>query len=121
MGIKIKIGREVEGSHAFCVSSKYDKVSRHHANLYWRDGIATIEDNGSTNGTFVNGNRITKTQIRENDIVWLGGFGPGCYQLDLKRVLDSCGCTERPHRESYVPRDYGPSPPLSFPKSNMLT
>jgi len=108
MDIRIKIGREVEGSHTFRVPSKYDKVSRHHATLYWHNGMATIEDNGSTNGTYVNGSSITKTQIHENDVIWLGGFGAGCYQLDLKRVLDSCGCTERPHRDNYEQRDYAP-------------
>jgi pSer/pThr/pTyr-binding forkhead associated (FHA) protein len=33
-------------------------VSRHHARVLYRDGIWKIEDLGSTNGTWINGNRI---------------------------------------------------------------
>ncbi|MFB6892957.1 FHA domain-containing protein [Kitasatospora sp. NPDC056327] len=36
-----------------------DQLSRHHARLRWIDGALHVEDLGSTNGTFVDGRRIT--------------------------------------------------------------
>ena len=91
MDIEIKIGRSVEGARAYLVPPKYIRVSRQHATIRWHDGKVTIEDNGSTNGTFVNGNRVTTAQIGENDTVWLGGKGIDnrCYQLDLKKIFAS--------------------------------
>lgn len=91
MDIEIKIGRSVEGARAYLVPPKYIRVSRQHATIRWQDGKVTIEDNGSTNGTFVNGNRVTTAQIGENDTVWLGGKGIDnrCYQLDLKKIFAS--------------------------------
>ena len=90
MDIEIKIGREVRGSDAIRVPSSFDKVSRDHATIRCHNGIVTIEDNGSTNGTFVNGSRITQTRLNEDDIVWLGGFGTDCYRLDLEKIFESC-------------------------------
>lgn len=90
MDIKIAIGRGVEGSNAIRVPTTFEKVSRHHATLHWCNGNATIEDNRSANGTFVNGSRVTIAQLQEDDIIWLGGFGPGCYRLDLEQILASC-------------------------------
>lgn len=91
MNIEIPIGRSVEGARAYLVPPEYRLVSRQHATIRWQDGKVTIEDNGSTNGTFVNGSRVTTAQIGENDTVWLGGKGIDnrCYQLDLKKIFDS--------------------------------
>lgn len=92
MGLEIKIGREVEGTYVCRVPSNFLRASRHHATLYWHNGIATLEDNSSSNGTFVNGNRITACQLNENDIVWLGGNGidDKCYRLDLRQIFAIC-------------------------------
>jgi hypothetical protein len=49
------------------------EVSRRHATLHSEGGVVTIEDLESTNGTFVNGERITgKRQLAEGDEVRLG-------------------------------------------------
>ena len=87
--IELKIGREESGKQAITVPQTYNKVSRHHAKLLWKDGAMTIEDNESANGTFVNGKRIAKTKVTGNDMVWLGGKNDdeGGYQLDMQRVL----------------------------------
>ncbi len=42
------------------------RVSREHASIDVRDGLYVIRDNGSTNGTFVNGERI-EAEVRLND------------------------------------------------------
>ena len=103
MEIEIRIGREVEGNNIMLVPSACKKVSRYHAKLLWKDGMVTIEDNESTNGTFVNGKRIAKTKIDENDTVWLGGNGGGaeCYPVDLKKAFASCRDAEKKARTDY--------------------
>lgn len=49
-----------------------DMVSRKHARISSRGGSLEIEDFGSTNGTFVNGEKITKARLREGDRVLIG-------------------------------------------------
>lgn len=103
MNIEIKIGRDVEGSYVLRVPSSYKKVGRRHATLYWNDGMSTIEDNESANGTFVNGRRVAKARIQECDVVWLGGNGTdeNCFQLDLKKVFASCKEAENAQRTDF--------------------
>ncbi len=51
-------------------------VSRHHCKLVLRNEELFIEDIGSANGTYVNGNQIdqnTEVQLRDQDIIRLGG------------------------------------------------
>ena len=102
MNIIIEIGKAAEGARAVRVPDTYRWVSRHHAALYWQDGVATLEDK-STNGTFVNGRRITKAQVQENDTVWLGGPGTdnNCYHLDLRPLFASCREADVPQRGAY--------------------
>jgi len=40
-----------------------DNISRRHATIVWRDGVYWLEDVGSTNGTFVNGQRIFSPHV----------------------------------------------------------
>jgi len=89
MNIVLTIGRSPEGTNTSQVPSKYSRVSRQHATIRWQDGKVTIEDNGSSNGTFVNGSRVTSASLSENDTVWLGGKGidSRCYQLDMKKLF----------------------------------
>ena len=102
MDIEIKIGREESGPNTITVPSTCKRASRHHAKLLWKDGVVTIEDNESANGTFVNGKRIAKTKVGENDTVGLGGTsGAECYQLDMKKVFASCREAEAKTRTDY--------------------
>ena len=102
MEIQIKIGKEETGANTITVPSSCKRVSRRHAVLSWKDGAMTIEDNESTNGTFVNGRRIARTKVGENDEVWLGGTsGAECYQVDIKKVFASCREAEKKSRTDY--------------------
>jgi serine/threonine protein kinase len=50
-------------------------LSRHHARLYAAGGAVFVEDNGSTNGTFVNGRRLKgkePVRLAEGDEITLG-------------------------------------------------
>ena len=102
MEIEIKIGREVEDGSVLLVPSSCKKVSRRHASLHWKDGVMSIEDNESANGTFVNGKRIAKAKVKETDSVWLGGIGDdNGYQVDMKKVFDSCRKAEEKTKTDY--------------------
>ena len=49
-----------------------EMVSRKHARIALTDGRILIKDLGSTNGTFVNGERIHESEIKEGDRVLIG-------------------------------------------------
>lgn len=49
-----------------------DMVSRKHAKIIFSDGKITIEDLGSTNGTFVNGEKVKQARLKEGDRILIG-------------------------------------------------
>ncbi len=49
-----------------------DMVSRRHARIQYDGQRITIEDLGSTNGTFVNGEKIKRADLKEGDRVLIG-------------------------------------------------
>lgn len=63
-------------------------VSRSHCQIRVDEGTGRchIEDLGSTNGTFVNGERVTEQPLKEGDLVQLG-----VYKLRLVRYEDENG------------------------------
>lgn len=51
------------------------RVSRKHATITLQDGLLTLEDAGSTNGTTLNGEPVTApTPVKQNDVVAFGGL-----------------------------------------------
>ena len=51
-----------------------DLVSRHHARIIYFDGKASIQDLGSHNGSWVNGERVSTRGLGEGDVVRIGNF-----------------------------------------------
>lgn len=49
-----------------------DMVSRRHAKISVESGDIFLEDLGSTNGSFVNGEKITRTKLAEGDRILIG-------------------------------------------------
>lgn len=49
-----------------------EMVSRRHARIELEGGVLTIEDLGSTNGTFVNGEKVLRAELNEGDRVLIG-------------------------------------------------
>jgi pSer/pThr/pTyr-binding forkhead associated (FHA) protein len=49
-----------------------DMVSRKHAKISTSNGQVIIQDLGSTNGTFVNGEKIKRVRLREGDRILIG-------------------------------------------------
>ena len=47
-------------------------VSGHHAKIYWEADHYVLEDNNSLNGTFVNGRRVSKVNLKDADEVTIG-------------------------------------------------
>ena len=65
----IRIGRQSDND----IALRNFEVSRHHAELRRNpDGSFEIIDLGSHDGTFVNGERITRTMLTEQDIISIG-------------------------------------------------
>lgn len=72
----ISIGRG-EGNDLSFDPNADRQVSARHARISIRDMSAVIVDLGSTNGTFVNGVRITaETRVGPHDVIRLGESGP---------------------------------------------
>lgn len=85
-------------------------VSYNHARIFWQDGVYHVQDLGSLNGTFLNGNRITQAPLSFGDTIAVGkhtirflqdrpGEGaaevaaalprPGAAKLDGTMILDT--------------------------------
>ncbi|MEO3975752.1 DUF1707 and FHA domain-containing protein [Streptomyces sp. CAU 1734] len=71
----LRIGRDPNNG----LRLSHDTVSRHHAELSMRNGVWILRDLGSTNGTTVNGRRVTgSVPVQEGDMV---GFGQMWFRL----------------------------------------
>ena len=62
-----------------------DFISRHHAVLLLAGASTVVEDLNSTNGTYVNGDRINRRTLKEGDLVTLGKTE---FRFVVKRASD---------------------------------
>jgi len=62
------MGREA----GLAVSLRLDGISRRHAQVTWDGQLYWLEDLGSTNGTFLNGQAVRRERLRHLDVVTLG-------------------------------------------------
>ena len=98
VGDSVEIGRDPNAG--FHVDD--DLVSRRHARVTSDDGAAYIEDLGSLNGTFVNGNQVkARTRLQPGDDILIG-----VTLLELRSAQD---VVARPTAVRPVP------PPLAIP------
>jgi len=67
-GETVTIGRHPNN----IISIQQDAVSRHHAKIENREGVFVISDLNSSNGTFVNGRKISSHDLAEGDILTMG-------------------------------------------------
>ena len=86
-------------------------VSKHHCRLLLQSGQLVVEDMGSTNGTYVNGRKITEaTSLGTTDKVFVGDF--------VIRVGSGARAAESPI--SLTPPPYSPSAPEAGSLSSAL-
>ena len=67
-GAQTIIGR---GSTAQVILSD-SGASRHHARILWSGKVAGLEDLGSTNGTLLNGHKVTSSPLEQGDVITIG-------------------------------------------------
>lgn len=65
---EIIIGRSMDAQ----IVVKENNVSRRHSRLTFKNGKAMVEDLGSTNGTFVNSEKITQCELGDGDLISVG-------------------------------------------------
>jgi pSer/pThr/pTyr-binding forkhead associated (FHA) protein len=72
-----------------------NKISRLHAEVYWHKGAFWIEDQRSRNGTYVNGKRITREQLKDRDEIdisrYMITFRAFKNKKELKAELEKAG------------------------------
>lgn len=70
---RLKGGKNVIGTAADCDIVLTDrKISRKHCTIRYEGGAFSISDLDSTNGTFVNDERVQKHELIDNDFLTLG-------------------------------------------------
>ncbi|RFU47945.1 FHA domain-containing protein [Paraburkholderia sp. DHOC27] len=64
-------------------------ISRRHAHIFLQDGVPSIEDLGSTNGTFVAGKRLEESAVslKDGDVLAFGG-DHFVYKVHLHKACD---------------------------------
>lgn len=86
----VVIGRDPESF----LPLNHPTVSFRHAMITRQDGGLTIRDLGSTNGTFVNGQRITQSPLKSGDVVQIGPFKL-TYDAQQQSLAQSMGLGHR--------------------------
>src|ERR1041384_1722198 len=71
----VRVGRAADCDIRFD-AAKDPKVSNHHAEFLFEDGQWFVVDTASTNGTLIEGRRISKERLRQGEEVQIGGGGP---------------------------------------------
>lgn len=114
----ITIGRDITND----IVINDPEVSRHHCRLTLGGGGYTVEDLGSTNGTFVNGQRLAGARPLSNgDMLGMGetvtlayeslaagGIGPSGIGADPRQAVTMAGPASAPGAEyAPPPQDYG--------------
>src|SRR5271167_3514247 len=116
---EINVGR-VQGNDLMLPKGN---VSKHHARLLFRDGRFIVTDLKSTNGTYVNGRKISQaTIVREGDKIYVGDF-----VLRLETVQGGVGAGEwvppapdsRGRVSAGASKD-GTQPPTALPQAQLL-
>jgi ribosomal protein L40E len=84
VGERVVLGRDAGQSPTAATFTQYDNVSRRHATVSLDDGQPRVRDEGSTNGTYVNGERIppgVEVPLREGDSLRLAADVTGTVYL----------------------------------------
>lgn len=104
---QITIGRNAQSN--IVVDAQYNTVSGNHATISYDGSIYTLQDH-STNGTYINGNRIhnASCQIRRGDHITLGSQ----YVLNMNEVISLLGGGRATQRRVETPATQRVAPPV---------
>ena len=112
----VSIGRHPMNDLRFDTTKDID-VSGRHAELRSAAGKHVLHDIGSTNGTFVNGERIVaEREIRDGDVVLFGANGPqATFHVMLAEAAKDPPVTRGPQPQGAAPAARAPAaaPPIS--------
>lgn len=64
------------------------RVSKRHAQLAWTDGGWTLEDLDSKNGTTVNGQPVSRAELRDGDTISFGGLAGSFERLSAAQAAE---------------------------------
>ena len=96
-------GRAGLGRDAACAVQLHDtEVSRHHADIAWTEGAHVLTDLNSSNGTFVNGQRVRRHTLSSGDQIQIGGtlmLYTGPSDEPDTALLDSVSIASQPQAE----------------------
>ena len=86
-----------------------NKISNHHAAIVDAEGLPAIKDLGSTNGTFLNGHRVSEQRLQDGDIIQLAHvelrFRAGVGPRDDRAAAGTDASIERTHVALVNPSD----------------
>ncbi|HLK35686.1 MAG TPA: ATPase, T2SS/T4P/T4SS family [Polyangiaceae bacterium] len=126
---EINVGR-VQGNDLMLPKGN---VSKHHARLLYRDGRFIVTDLKSTNGTYVNGRKISQaTIVREGDKIYIGDFvlrlevGQGAEGAERGPAAEAVGAPVEPPAGAVVPPPLPPqagsiAPPPPLPEQPVVS
>lgn len=100
------------------------EVSRRHARFFLQGNTYVLEDLGSTNGTFINGQRLAGPYaLREGETITFGeritvGYEMEIPDADATRISQPGGPSDLPYQAPIQPQNqavYPPPPPMQQP------
>ncbi|MCB2210148.1 FHA domain-containing protein [bacterium] len=109
---EILLGRDLANE----IAISDPEVSRRHARFLLQEDNVIIEDLGSTNGTFLNGQRISSPQqLRPGDVITFGEnivvvFNKSDYDPDATVVSTGMDNTVQPEKPKSAPPQAAPTP-----------
>ena len=89
VGTRLSLGRAADNDVTFG-GEAFPSVSTHHALLETAaDGEVWVQDAGSRNGTFVNGERTERARLAPGDVVQLGPVGPRFLVVSVEPLVET--------------------------------
>jgi pSer/pThr/pTyr-binding forkhead associated (FHA) protein len=93
---EIGVGEVTLGRSLACnVVAESGAVSKVHARIERTADQLVLEDLGSSNGTFVNGERVMTAILRDGDVIRLAGLEPFRVQVEMGEITSTSGIRRR--------------------------